>query len=159
MPSACSWAGVRVQDTHIYYADILRQSARAQDPFLVLHGTWILRRLSPYCSRVELSQLARSRDEQKLLWGMGRELANIHLGARAVVPRILRDLRPPQAQMAAPGSRDHDQGHVARLESLAKAPAGKKEGAQLLQSGSLKPSAGVGFGTVNKSPIPPSPPR
>ena len=24
---------------------------------------------------------------------MGRELANIHFGARAVVPRILRDLR------------------------------------------------------------------
>jgi hypothetical protein len=98
VPSACTWAGLRTQDTHIYYADILRQSARAPDPFLVLHGTWILRRLSPYCSRLELSELARSRDEEKLLWGMGRELANIHLGARAAVPRILRDLRRRKAK-------------------------------------------------------------
>jgi hypothetical protein len=98
VPSACTWAGLRPEDTHIYYADILRQSARAPDPFLVLHGTWILRRLSPYCSRLELSDLARSRDEEKLLWGMGRELANIHLGARAAVPRILRDLRRRKAK-------------------------------------------------------------
>jgi hypothetical protein len=40
-----------------------------------------------------LSALARARDEEKLLWGMGRELANVHVGARAAVPRILRDLR------------------------------------------------------------------
>ena len=98
------------------------QSARAPDPFLVLHGTWILRRLSPYCSRIELSALPRSRDEEKLLWGMGRELANIHCGARAAVPRILRDLRRPQSQVAAPGHRDHGHGHLARLERMAKAP-------------------------------------
>jgi len=98
VPSACTWAGLRAQDTHIYYADILSQSARAADPFLVLHGTWILRRLSPYCSRIELDQLPSSRDEEKLLWGMGRELANIHWGARAAVPRILRDLRRRKAK-------------------------------------------------------------
>lgn len=92
-PSACTFAGYRPDDTHIYYADILAQSTRAADPFLALQGTWILRRLSPYCSRVELAALARSRDEERLLWGMGRELANIHVGARSVVPRILRDLR------------------------------------------------------------------
>ena len=63
VPSACTWAGLRKDDTHIYYADILRQSARAPDPFLVLQGSWILRRLSPSCSRLELSDLARSRDE------------------------------------------------------------------------------------------------
>jgi hypothetical protein len=98
VPSACTWAGLNTQDTHIYYSDILRQSARSPDPFLVLHGTWILRRLSPYCSRLELSDLARTRDEDKLLWGMGRELANIHLGTRATVPRILRDLRRRKAK-------------------------------------------------------------
>jgi len=92
LPSACTWAGVRPTDTHIYYADILALSARAADPFLALQGTWILRRLSPFCSRVELAELARSRDEEKLLWGMGRELANVHVGTRGAGPRILRDL-------------------------------------------------------------------
>lgn len=93
-PSACTFAGYRPDDTHLYYTDILRQSARAADPFLALQeGAWVLRRLSPYCSRVELNSLARSRDEERLLWGMGRELANVHIGARAAVPRILRDIR------------------------------------------------------------------
>jgi hypothetical protein len=41
---------------------------------------------------MELAALPRSRDEEKLLWGMGRELGNIHLGTRGAAPRILRDL-------------------------------------------------------------------
>jgi hypothetical protein len=92
LPSACAWARQHTGDTHIYYADILRHSARAPDPFLTLQGTWVLRRLSPFCSRIELAALARSRDEERLLWGMGRELANIHLGTRGTARRILRDL-------------------------------------------------------------------
>lgn len=98
-PSACTFSGYRPDDTHIYYTDVLRQSARAADPFLALQeGAWVLRRLSPYCSRVELDSLATSRDEERLLWGMGRELANIHIGARTAVPRILRDLRSRKAK-------------------------------------------------------------
>jgi len=93
LPSACAWAGHHPTDTHIYYADILRRSVRAADPFLCLHDTWILRRLAPYSSRIELAELPRSREEEKLLWGMGRELANIHIGTRSAVPRILKDLR------------------------------------------------------------------
>ncbi|MEP6668526.1 MAG: DUF2252 family protein [Chthoniobacter sp.] len=93
VPSACVWSGLRPHDKHIYYADILRRSVRAADPFLDLQDSWILRRLSPYCSRIELAALPRSREEEKLLWGMGRELANIHLGQRPAVPRILQDLR------------------------------------------------------------------
>ena len=37
--------------------------------------------------------MPRSREEEKLLWGMGRELANIHAGQRPMVARILKDLR------------------------------------------------------------------
>jgi hypothetical protein len=98
LPSACSWAGIRPKDTHIYYADILHRSVRAPDPFLVLHEGWIQRRLSPFCSRVELSDLARSRDEEKVLWGMGFELANIHLGTPGAAPRILHDLQRRKAK-------------------------------------------------------------
>jgi hypothetical protein len=92
LPSACSWAGLDSGNTHIYYADILRAAARTADPFLCLQSTWIVRRLSPFCSRIELAALARSRDEEKLLWGMGRELANVHCGTRGAAVRILRDL-------------------------------------------------------------------
>lgn len=92
LSSACVWADRHRNGTRIYYADILRRSVRAADPFLHLQDTWILRRLAPYCSRIELAELPRSRDEEKLLWGMGRELANIHAGTRSTVPRILRDL-------------------------------------------------------------------
>jgi hypothetical protein len=92
LPSACSWAGLHSSDTHVYYSEIVSRSSRAADPYLVRKGDWILRRLSPFCSRMELSALPRSRDEEKLLWGMGRELANVHLGTRGAAPRILRDL-------------------------------------------------------------------
>jgi hypothetical protein len=98
VPSACAWAGLRPSDTHIYYSDIVRQSARAADPFLSLKGTWIVRRLSPFCSRIELSALSRSRDEGKLLWGMGRELANVHGGTRGSARGILRDLERRKAK-------------------------------------------------------------
>ncbi|MEI9895658.1 MAG: DUF2252 family protein [Chthoniobacter sp.] len=93
VPSASVWSGLRPHDHRIHYAEILRRSARAADPFLCLHDAWILRRLSPYCSRIELAALPRSREEEKLLWGMGRELANIHIGQRSALPRILEDLR------------------------------------------------------------------
>jgi hypothetical protein len=93
VPSACAWSGLRPRDTHIYYSDILSRSVRAADPFLDLHGAWVLRRLSPYCSRIEVAELPRSREEEKLLWGMGRELANIHVGTRPAIARIIRDLR------------------------------------------------------------------
>jgi hypothetical protein len=93
VPSACVWAKVRGVDERIRYAEILRCASRAADPFLGMQGSWVVRRLSPYCSRIELAELPRSREEEKLLWGMGRELANIHVGSRRCVPGILRNLR------------------------------------------------------------------
>ena len=57
-----------------------------------MNSGWVLRRLSPYCSRIELSQLPRRRDEAKLLRAMGRELANVHLGTRRAMHSVRRDL-------------------------------------------------------------------
>lgn len=98
LPSACTWSGLRPKDTHIYYSDILHRSVRAADPFLRLHDTWVLRRLAPYCSRIELAEIPHIREEEKLLWGMGRELANIHAGTRSAVARALQDLRRRKAK-------------------------------------------------------------
>ena len=91
LPSACTWAS-GATDAQIYYPQILGGSVRAPDPFLMMHGTWVVRRLSPYCSRIELSQLPREHDIEKLLRAMGRELANVHLGTPRAVPAVLRDL-------------------------------------------------------------------
>jgi hypothetical protein len=92
LPSACAWAAGR-NERRIYYSRMLSTAVRAPDPFLEIRGGWVLRRLAPYCSRIELSQLPRSRDEEKLLLSMGRELANAHLGSSRAVAAVKRDLR------------------------------------------------------------------
>jgi hypothetical protein len=92
LPSAWLWAADAAGDTRIYYDECVRRAVGAHDPFLKMKDRWILRRLSPYCSRIELSQMPRWRDEQKLLWKMGYELANVHLGTRRASARIRTDL-------------------------------------------------------------------
>jgi len=91
LPSAWLWAAGE-RDTRIYYDECVRRAVRAHDPFLRTQGAWILRRLSPHCSRVGLSQMPRWREEQKLLRTMGYELANVHLGTRGASARIQADL-------------------------------------------------------------------
>ena len=92
LPSACAWAG-GLSNNKIYYSQILSNAVRTPDPFLVVNDGWVLRRLSPYCSRIELAQLPRGHDEEKLLRAMGRELANVHLGTRRAVAAVRRDLQ------------------------------------------------------------------
>jgi hypothetical protein len=58
-----------------------------------MRGHWIVRRLSPSCSRIELETLGTSRGELRLLEAMGRETANIHLGTEEKRRAILKDLR------------------------------------------------------------------
>ncbi|MEO8131020.1 MAG: hypothetical protein ABI822_28230, partial [Bryobacteraceae bacterium] len=77
----------------ILYKPLLRQSVRAEDPFLQVKGKWVVRRLSPHCCRVELATLPKLRDERQLLYSMGFEVGNIHLGTRGAQTRILRDLK------------------------------------------------------------------
>lgn len=93
IPSACGWAAGRPKRKIVYYQEILRRSVRAPDPFLAVGDGWVMRRLSPYCSRIELTQLPREADGQKLLRAMGRETANIHLGTRAAVSAVRGDLK------------------------------------------------------------------
>lgn len=53
---------------------------------------WIIRRLSPYCSRIELVALPKRRDEFRLLHAMGWETANVHLGTKDTIKAVRRDL-------------------------------------------------------------------
>ena len=61
-------------------------------PVRAPHDGWLLRRLAPDCSRIELVSLPGSRDEERLLYSMGWETANIHFGTPRAIPAIKRDL-------------------------------------------------------------------
>jgi len=91
-PSAWLWArGLRLVPTR--YGEIITRAVRVSDPFLGVHGRWLIRRLAPDSSRIELASLPRNRDEGRLLWMMGWETANMHLGSPAQRRDILADLR------------------------------------------------------------------
>jgi hypothetical protein len=70
----------------------------AADPFPFFRGThyrvdggWVVRRLAPQCSRIELDHLAKV-DAGRVLNAMGAETANVHLGTPAAGAEILKDL-------------------------------------------------------------------
>ncbi len=90
-PSACLW-GVGEKGGDILYQDLIDSAVRAVDPYVELRGRWIVRRLAPDCSRVELSAMPKERDDVRLLHAMGFETANIHLGTRKAARAILADL-------------------------------------------------------------------
>jgi uncharacterized protein (DUF2252 family) len=103
-PSAWLWArGARLRPSR--YAEILRRAQRVPDPFLEVHGQWLTRRLAPDCSRIELASLPRGRDEDRLLWMMGWETANIHLGSPEQRRPILADLRHRGGRWLSPAAR------------------------------------------------------
>jgi hypothetical protein len=82
-PSAASWAHGARGETKILYQTILDRSIRCPDPWVRVKRRWIVRRLAPDCSRIELGELGVERDEIRLLHAMGWETANVHLGSRS----------------------------------------------------------------------------
>jgi hypothetical protein len=96
-PSAVYWANGDDGPSEILYHAIISHAVRCQDPFVQLRGRWLVRRLSPHCSRIELSVLPTNRDELRLLSAMGWETANIHLGSvntQNYIRRHLTRLKP-----------------------------------------------------------------
>ncbi|MBV8444726.1 MAG: DUF2252 family protein, partial [Candidatus Dormibacteraeota bacterium] len=68
-PSAWLWA----QELPLVpprYRELIASAERVPDPFLSVHGKWLIRRLAPDSSRIELASLPRNRDEDRLLWMM-----------------------------------------------------------------------------------------
>jgi Uncharacterized protein conserved in bacteria (DUF2252) len=103
-PSAIYWVNEKKRRPEIMYQIILDRAVRDPDPFVQLRGSWILRRLSPHCSRIELAVLPNNRDEIRLLFAMGWETANVHLGtrnARRNISRHLDRLKPVELLSAA----------------------------------------------------------
>ena len=91
--SACDWIKGRHGSSEILYQTLLSCSVRCSDPFVQLRGRWIVRRLSPHCSRIELAALRAPGKELRLLHSMGWETANIHLGTKTARKSILAHMK------------------------------------------------------------------
>ncbi len=90
-PSAWVWfRGSLSEDLHC--ARLVDRAIRVKDPCVRFHGRWMVRRLAPDCSRIELASLPEDRDESRLLYDMGWETANMHFGTPAAISKIKRDL-------------------------------------------------------------------
>jgi hypothetical protein len=95
-PSALHWADPSTP-RRILYGAILRRAVRCPDPHVQVRGGWVVRRLSPHCSRIELEELGDNRDVCRLLDAMGHETANIHAGTAEKRGAILKDLHNRKA--------------------------------------------------------------
>jgi hypothetical protein len=91
--SACYCAKDHNGPSEILYQTIISRGVRCPDPFVQLRGRWIVRRLSPHCSRIEIATLKAPGQELRLLHAMGWETANIHLGTKTARRPILRHLQ------------------------------------------------------------------
>src|SRR5258705_631170 len=76
----------------IYCEKLVQRSIRVPDPFVRFHGRWVVRRLAPDCSRIELASLAKDRDEARLLYSMGWETANMHFATPQATAKLQHDL-------------------------------------------------------------------
>ena len=105
-PSAWEWAHPHHTGNRTHYLELVTQAVRAPDPMLAVADGWLIRRLSPDCSRILLDELPQRRDEARLLKAMGWETANVHLGTRGAARAIGIDLaRRKQGWLRDPATR------------------------------------------------------
>jgi hypothetical protein len=96
-PSAVNWLHPS-SESQIHYSQIVARAIRSPDPTLQIitpqlaHG-FVVRRLSPSSTRIDLADLPRVRKEHRLLEAMGFEIANIHLGTPDQIPSILQHIQ------------------------------------------------------------------
>jgi hypothetical protein len=95
VPTAESW--VKNKPSSIRYSEILKKAVRVPDPFFRVDGNWLVRRLAPDCTKIEMVNLPDQRNEERLLYCMGWETANVHLGTKGAPADILKDLRKRKA--------------------------------------------------------------
>jgi hypothetical protein len=92
VPSSSWWAQEKKGPAEILYQTIINRAVRCPDHFVQLRGRWIIRRLAPDCSRIELASLRAANVELRLIHAMGWETANIHLGTASARKSVLRHM-------------------------------------------------------------------
>ncbi len=105
-PSACVWLVGHIGHRQLYYEKAIQSAVRSHDPFQKIVGTWLVRRLSPDSNPIEIADLSKERDEETLLYAMGSEAANVHLGSKRQVASILRDLGHRKSNWLCSAARD-----------------------------------------------------
>jgi len=90
-PPASAWAAGRIGNMS-FAAERSARAVRCPDPYYRPGRDWLVRRLAPHCSRIELGLVGSGEDALRVLWAMGGEAANIHLGSRDASGAILHDL-------------------------------------------------------------------
>jgi len=93
LPSACSWLNDEIGHRQSHYEEAISSAIRSPDPFQVIEGSWLIRRLSPDSNPIDIQCLPKHRDVPMLLHAMGSEAANVHLGTKGQAIRILNDLK------------------------------------------------------------------
>jgi hypothetical protein len=93
VPSACSWLNDEIGHRQSFYEKAISSAIRSPDPFQVIDGPWLIRRLSPDSNPIDIQELPKHSDEEMLLHEMGSESANVHLGTKGQSKRILKDLK------------------------------------------------------------------
>jgi hypothetical protein len=91
VPPATVWLAGTKRMGSSRMAEAVGGAVRSADPFYRPGPAWVVRRLAPHCSRIELAHLAGT-DLERILYAMGAETANIHLGSMGTATAILKDL-------------------------------------------------------------------
>jgi hypothetical protein len=92
LPSACVWLNGEVGHRQSHYENAIKSAVRSRDPFQVIQGSWLIRRLSPDSNPIDIQTLPKHSDEHMILQAMGAEAANVHLGTKRQTADILKDL-------------------------------------------------------------------
>ena len=99
--SAWIWASGedRKRATHVFggaaslqQENITNSAVRIPDPHMHFLAGWEVRRLAPDCCHIELCSLTEERDEERMLYAMGWDTANLHLGSTEKVAAVKKDL-------------------------------------------------------------------
>jgi len=93
VPSSYVWLQGEIGHRQSFYEDAIKSAVRSPDPFQLIQGSWLIRRLSPDSNPIDIQTLPKHRDEQVILHAMGSEAANVHLGTKRQASKILEDLR------------------------------------------------------------------
>ena len=92
LPSACVWLNGEAGHRQSHYENAIKSAVRSRDPFQVIQGSWLIRRLSPDSNPIDIQTLPKHSDEHMILQAMGAEAANVHLGTKRQTANILEDL-------------------------------------------------------------------
>lgn len=91
VPSSVTWAA-GIETDEILSEKIIDQAVRCADPFVKVSKGWVVRRLAPDCSAIAVTDWPDKRNEKRLMYSMGWETANVHLGSPDNTAAILQDL-------------------------------------------------------------------